>query len=151
MVLTNMALTNCSQFGIDFQSCFSQKKLALIQKEQKNISYAQRRRALMRFSHATEFWQNMNSQWSSQIDRGTKKKKSLECTLYLSIIWKKKSVSAKYTFCTVKIKLRMISNFQTMKAAMKSYNSRASYSYFCALIYLFKNFKFFSRDEMVYF
>ena len=54
-------------------------------------------------------------------------------------------------FAQWKWKLRIISNFQTMKAAMKSYNSRASYSYFCALIYLFKNFKFFSRDEMVYF
>ena len=54
-------------------------------------------------------------------------------------------------FAQWKWKLRIISNFQTMKAAMKSYNSRASYSYFCASIYLFKNLSFFSRDEMVYF
>ena len=102
----------------------------------KNISYAQRRRALMRFSHATEFWQNMNSQWSSQIDRGTKKKKSLECTLYLSIIWKKKNLFLLSTrFAQWKWKLIIISKFQTMKAAMKSYNS----IHICVSIYLFNN------------
>ena len=63
----------------------------------KNISYAQRRRALMRFSHATEFWQNMNSQWSSQIDRGTKKKEvSWMYNVFINYL-KKKSVSAKYS------------------------------------------------------
>ena len=114
---------------------FSLKKLDLIQKEQKNISYAQRRRALMRFSHATEFWQNMNSQWSSQIDRGTKEKKSLECTLYLSITWKQNLFLLSTCFAQWKWKLIIISKFQTMKAAMKSYNS----IHICASIHLFKN------------
>ena len=72
-------------------------------------------------------------------------------TVFINYLEKKNLFLLSTRFAQWKWKLRIISNFQTMKAAMKSYNSRASYSYFCASIYLFKNFKFFSRDEMVYF